>query len=146
MTLFEQFCETICKLTDTIHGIADIEKNRLQAASAKEHHLIHTFLNEEQAALLNLKGLDQRRAKQAADLGWKDLTVSQILDTADVSQKAVLTPLFENLNKEVSLLKEVRESADRIVNVRIHEIEELIALSGGTAKQASSNLFQDKYV
>lgn len=146
MTVFEQFCETLNRLTDTIRSIAAIEHKRLNAASAKEHHRIQTFLNEEQAALLNLRGLDQKRARQAAELGWKDLTASQILAAADASQKTVLTPLFEQLDQEIASLKEVRESADRIVNVRIHELEELIALSGAAPKQASSNLFHDKYV
>lgn len=146
MTLFEQFCETLNRLISTVHGIAQIEEKRLRAASAKEHHLIHTFLNEEQAALLNLRGLEQKRARQACELGWKDLTASQILDTAEASQRAALAPLFEQLNTEIASLKEIRDNADRIVNVRLHEIEGLLALSGASPKQASSNLFHDRYV
>lgn len=146
MTPFEQFCETLDRLTDTVCKIRDIEQKRLDAASAKEHQRIHTFLNEEQAALLNLRGLDQRRSHQAEALGWKGLTYTQILAVADDAQKAALTPLFDRLNTEVTSLKEVRANADRIVNVRIHEFEELIALAGGVPKEYSANLFHDKYV
>lgn len=146
MTPFEQFCETLGRLADTVCEIAGIEQKRLDAASAKEHQRIHTFLNDEQAALLNLRGLDQKRSHQAEALGWKDLTYTQILAVADDTQKAALTPLFERLNAEVSSLKEIKANADRIVNVRIHEFEELIALAGGVPKELSANLFHDKYV
>lgn len=147
MTLFEQFCDTLQRLTDTVRAVTDIEQKRLDAATDKQHDRIHTFLNDEQAALLNLRGLDQKRSHQAEALGWKDLTYTQILDAATEEERVALTPLFDTLNRELSLLKEVRENADRMVHVRIHELEELIALAGGLPSGTSSNnLFHDKYV
>ena len=146
MISLEEFCATLSQLIVVVKEITDIEQRRIDAASRNEHQQIESFLNEEQAALLSLRGLEQKRMHQAADLGWKDFTFRQILYAADSEQKKILLPLFNELDEQVSLLKKVRASADRIIGLRIHELEEAIAMAGGVPNGTSSHFFKDRYI
>lgn len=146
MSHLEDFCKTLSQLSDTVKTISDIEQRRVEAAAAKQHGKIQDFANEEQAAILSLRGLEQRRQHQAESLGWKGLTFRQILEVADAEQKKVLLPRFTELDERVSLLKEIRKSADRIMGVRIRELEDAIAVSGGVPGGAASHHFHDRYV
>ena len=146
MTSLEEFCATLGQLIVVVKEITDIEQRRIDAASRNEHQQIESFLNEEQAALLSLRGLEQKRMHQAADFGWKDFTFRQILYAADSEQKKILLPLFNELDEQVSLLKKVRASADRIIGLRIHELEEAIAMAGGVPNGTSSHFFKDRYI
>ena len=146
MISLEEFCATLSQLIVVVKEITDIEQRRIDAASRNEHQQIESFLNEEQAALLSLRGLEQKRMHQAADFGWKDFTFRQILYAADSEQKKILLPLFNELDEQVSLLKKVRASADRIIGLRIHELEEAIAMAGGVPNGTSSHFFKDRYI
>lgn len=146
MTHLEEFCTTLSQLSDTVKTISDIEQSRIEAASQRQHKKIQDFANEEQAAILSLRGLEQRRQHQAEGLGWKGLTFRQILDVADAEQKKVLLPRFNELDERVSLLKEIRKSADRIIKLRIRELEDAIAISGGVPGGGTSHHLHDRYV
>lgn len=146
MTPLDEFCMTLSQLTDVVKTITDIEQSRAEAASQKEHNRIQGFLNEEQAAILTLRGLEQKRMQQAEALGWKGLTFRQILDTAGDAQKKVLMPRFTELQQAVSLLVNIREGADRIIKVRIRDLQDAIAVAGGPPEGSPSHFFHDKYV
>lgn len=145
MTPLEEFCSTLTQLIKTVKTITAIEQGRVEAASQNQHQKIQACLNEEQAALLSLRGLEQKRMRQADALGWNGLTFQQILEAASPEQEAVLRPLFVELNESVSLLKEIRESADRIVKLRIHEFEEAIAAAGGTPDSQHSHFINNTF-
>ncbi|MBR5509630.1 MAG: hypothetical protein IKV59_06215 [Lachnospiraceae bacterium] len=146
MTSLDEFCTTLRQLITVVKDITEIEQRRIDAASRNEHRQIESFLNEEQAALLSMRGLEQKRMHQAADLGWKDFTFRQILYAADSEQKKLLLPIFNELDEQISLLKKVRTSADRIIGLRIHELEEAIAAAGGIPNGTSSHFFKDRYI
>ncbi len=144
MTSLDEFCRTLSQLSGVVQNITDIEQRRVEAASQNQHHKIQSFLNEEQAALLSMRGLEQKRMQQADALGWKGLTFQQILETADDDQKKALHPLFAELSEKISLLKDIREGADRIINLRIRELEAAISKAGGLPRGTSSHIFQSK--
>ena len=103
MSHLEDFCKTLTQLSDTVKTISDIEQRRVEAAAARQHRKIQDFANEEQAAILSLRGLEQRRQHQAESLGWKGLTFRQILEVADAEQKNVLLLRQPHLNWEKEL-------------------------------------------
>lgn len=144
--VFKQFCSTLCQLSDIVEKLTDIEQKQIQAASARQHKQIQVLLNDKQAALLSLRGLEHKRLQQAEALGFKGLTFQQIMDTADEGQKKLLAPIFTELTQKVSLLKEVHKDADRIIGVRIHEFEQMITLAGGSVQGTTSHLFRDKKI
>lgn len=149
----EDFAGVLKQLTDVVITLTQMEEQKAQAAANSQHSLINGFLNPEQAQILKMRGLEQKRIKLAQALGWKGLTFRQILDQADSSQRELLSPLFVELDAEVKRLIAARDSADRVVKLRLRELEIAISRKNGTVSDSrnvpadsSPTHFKDRYV
>ncbi len=121
------FSDTLEQLLGLMGSISELEEAKAEAASTKQHQKIDGLLKEEQALILKLRGLEQLRMKQAGALGWQGLTFRQILERADGRQKKLLSPLFDKMNAQLRRLTDSKDSADRILWLRLKELEEALA-------------------
>lgn len=121
------FSDTLEQLLALMVSISELEEAKAEAASAKQHHRIDGLLKEEQALILKLRGLEQLRIKQAGALGWQGLTFRQILERSDPGQKELLSPLFDKMHTQLKRLTNSKDSADRILRLRLKELEEALA-------------------
>lgn len=138
--LLDSFSDIIRQLTVLTGQLSQVEEAKAEAASEKRHELLDGFIQKEQAQLLKLRGLEQHRMKLAKNLGWDSLTFRQILDKADSQQREVLLPLFTELEQQLNRLTQSRKASEHIINVRIHEIETLIALQEGSSYDPSRSV------
>ncbi|MCI8517542.1 MAG: hypothetical protein HFG75_11870 [Hungatella sp.] len=138
--LLDSFSDIIRQLTVLTGQLSQVEEAKAEAASEKRHELLDGFIQKEQAQLLKLRGLEQHRMKLAKNLGWDSLTFRQILDRADSQQREVLLPLFTELEQQLNRLIQSRKASEHIINVRIHEIETLIALQEGSSYAPSRSV------
>lgn len=152
-TSLEYFTEVLMQLTDVVKSLTEIEEQKAEAAAGRRHDLINNFLNPEQAQILKLRGLEQKRIQLAGCLGWKGLTFRQILEQADSSQRALLTPCFIQLNRQIKRLTQAREASDKIIRLRLRELKTALDCEGtenfdsGNQTAADAPLhFHDKYV
>ena len=99
----EKFATIIRELTDTADYMARIEENKAIVASEKRHQLLDGLIQDEQAQILKLRGLEQRRLRLADSLGWKSLTFRQILEKAEPEQQTLLQPLFGELEHQLKI-------------------------------------------
>lgn len=127
----DEFTAVIRELTNTANRIAQVENAKAQAASQKRHELIDGFIQDEQAYILKLRGLEQRRLRLAESLGWKSLTFRQILEKAAPSQKEQLKPIFSELENQLKQLEQARKAAEKIINTRLHELQVSISMRQG---------------
>jgi len=125
-TGLEDFRSTLEQLSEILSAITALEDAKAAAASKKQHFLIEGYLKQEQALILKLRGLEQTRIKQADALGWKGLTFRQILNRTSEQQKELLSPLFHNLSLQTKQHTNSKESADRILEVRLKEFEKAL--------------------
>ncbi len=63
--------------------LIDFEQEKLQAVKVKDLKKLDAFLKEEQAYLLKLRGLDQKREKLQKQLGAEGLTYRQIIERTE---------------------------------------------------------------
>ena len=129
--LFHNFTAVIRELAVLAGDIATVEERKAEAAVQKRHQLFDGFIQKEQAQILKLRGLEQRRIRMAKELGWESLTFRQILEKAEPEQKESLSPLFAELEQNLKRLGQSRQSAERIIKVRIREIETAISRTQG---------------
>ncbi len=142
----EKFIHTLEQLSDIVKQLTEAEKAKADAASAREHEKIDSMLNQEQALILKLRGLDQQRARQAEELGWKGLTFREILDDADERDSSALSPLFQRLGQQLQELTDARDSADRMINVRLREFEHILGTGKSGGRVDIPSHFHDRYV
>ncbi len=121
--LFKDYIFVIRDLTAVAGSIARVEEAKTAAVSGKKHEILDSCIQEEQALLLKLRGLEQHRIKLQKELGWDSLTIHQILDTAPSEQAEVLDPVFQTLDQQLRRLQKAREASERILKVRLHELE-----------------------
>jgi len=135
----EAFGDTLEQLSDLMTSLTQMENAKAEAASSGQHGRIDGYLKQEQALILKLRGLEQRHRKQMKTLALDGLTFRQILEQADEKEEAFLSPLFGRLTEQLRLLTSSRDSANRILNVRLKEFED--ALAGSPQPH-----FRDTYV
>lgn len=152
-TNLEQFVQVLKQLIEAVNVLAAQQEQLAQAAALSQHHLISGFLNQEQAQLLKLRGLEQKRIRLAALMGWEELTFQQILDQAETDEVSVLSPVFTDLNRQIKRLLDARDSADTAIRLRMRELDTAIGTMQGrnpddvefSRKNVPSH-FQNKYV
>ena len=131
--LIEDFVNIIRDLADLSEDIAQIEELKATAASNRQHELLDDYIQEEQAQILKLRGLEQHRIRLAKELGWDSLTFHQILEQASSEQADQLEPFFDDLSQQVERLQQARQAAEQIIKVRLHELQIAIASQEGTS-------------
>ncbi|MGL5436390.1 MAG: hypothetical protein ACRDBO_13480 [Lachnospiraceae bacterium] len=152
-TSLTDFTEVMLQLTDVVNALTEIEEQKAAAAADHQHHLINGFLSPEQAQILKLRGLEQKRIRLAAALGWQGLTFREILEQADNEQKTLLAPLLIELDRQIRGLTAAKDASDQMIRLRLKELEAVVAEQNGTSygngekTAAPTSLhFSDQYV
>ena len=150
---FEEFTSVIRDLTEVAASISQAEDAKALAASEKRHEKLNGYIQEEQAYILKLRGLEQHRIKSQEAIGFGTLTLKQIKESASSEQLLTLSPAFEALETQLKRLEHARQAAEQMISVRIHEMEVFAQRgqsydNGGKVSSAapSQNKFRSKYV
>lgn len=150
---FTEYTGVIENLTAVAANIARVEEVKTTAATERRHELLDGCIQEEQAYLLKLRGLEQHRTKLQEVLGWNSFTLRQILEVASPEQEEILAPLFGKLEQQLNRLQQSREAAEQIIHIRLHELETLTQRgmsydNGGnvSSNDASQPRIRNKYV
>lgn len=151
--LLEKFAASIEQLAHTIEGIARIEEEKAETASLGHHDRMDGILKREQVYILKLRGLEQKRLRLAEAMGWKGLTFRQILSQSTAEQAGRLSPLFTRLDSQIKHLREVKETAERMIQVRLREFNQILSAAtgegydeNGNPAKGPSSFFHDRYV
>lgn len=121
----------LVRLTDVLKQLNRTEEAKADAASSSRHQLLDSILSREQALILDMRGLEQKRLSILEKAGLKDATFRQLLEAEDEEGRTRLFPVFEELTQAANQLKETKESADRILKVRLRQIELMAASQNG---------------
>lgn len=150
--LLDDFIKVINQLTETVKELIQMENAKAESASNGEHSRMDGLLKEEQVYILKLKGLEQRRSRLQDGLGWSGLTFRQILAAAK-EQESLLSPLFSELEEQVNRLQDARDSALRVIRVRLREFASVLSTGEGQSYSDNGEVevsipthFHDKYV
>lgn len=81
--------------------------------------------------MVELRGLEQKRTAILEPAGLKNASFRDILAQEDEDGRERLTPLFEELHRQAEHLRNAKDSADRILKVRLHQISLLSPSENG---------------
>ncbi|WP_139355553.1 flagellar protein FlgN [Oribacterium sp. C9] len=125
--VFNDFTEVLSSQAAVVKKLVKLEQDFSVSASEDDPEKLDALVKEAQPDLLNFRGLEKKRIRLADQLGWKGLRFSQILSQVSEDQKLVLAPLFEELRTALHSLSDAQESADRIMRVRLNDVNIIIA-------------------
>lgn len=112
----------LSRLSEVLRRLNSEEEAKAAAASSGHHDQLDSILTAEQALILELRGLEQKRISILNQTGWKNASFRQILEQEDEDGKQRLAPLFEELTRNSDQLRNTKDNADRILKVRLHQI------------------------
>lgn len=142
MNDYSSFIEVIREFIQLFEALIPIEQKKLDSAVHNQVSFVEDCMNQEQAAVLRLRGLELKRQKIQKDLGMEQLTFKQLIEEAPEDVKVSLIPLFNELNEKVALFRSVSDSAKDTIAVNLHMIQS--ALSSGSAGNSTYSPFRDK--
>lgn len=124
MTEFISILEELIQLFD---HLCEVEQNKLRTVEKNRITILEDCMNEEQAAILRLRGLDVRREKCMERLGFGQKTFKEIMELVSDEERQLLSPLFSQLGDRVSRFQEFSDSAKALIEINLHHINQAIA-------------------
>lgn len=127
MNEFTGFIKLIEEFIRFFDGLIPLEQEKLDAALKNRVSIIEDCMHKEQAAVLRLRGLEQKREKEQERLGMKDFTFRQILEKAPDNVSSVLKPLFDQMSEQIRTLQSISDNSKDAIEVNLHMIQMSLA-------------------
>ena len=107
------------ELSALLSSLCDLEDSLSISASNNAKDKIDALVTEAQPTLLRFKGLEKKREKLQKELGLIPSSLPSILEKAPDEEKEEWAESIENLEKNLHRFIQSKETADRIMQVRL---------------------------
>lgn len=134
----KEFISIVNELIKLFSHLCEVEQKKLHTVEKNRVTLLEDCMNEEQAAILKLRGLDNRREKCMQNLGLEGATFQQILERVSDEDREHLQPLFHELSEKVRQFQELSDSAKAMIEINLHHINQVIAANQSEISVSSS--------
>ena len=131
MHKLSDFQELIRQFIELFERMIPLEQSKLEVVSRNQVTQLEDIIKKEQAEIMALRGLDQKRERIQEELGWKDMTFQEILKRLPEEQRPDMKQLFDELATRVTTFQSVTESSRTIMEVNLHAINQMVASQGG---------------
>lgn len=131
MHKLSDFQELIRQFIELFERMIPLEQSKLEVVSRNQVTQLEDIIKKEQAEIMALRGLDQKRERIQEELGWKDMTFQEILERLPEEQRPDMKRLFDELATHVTTFQSVTESSRTIMEVNLHAINQMVARQGG---------------
>ena len=124
----ESLIPVLEQLCTVLEQLCRVEADKLTVVSADHPDQLESLLNDENMLLLQLRGLDKKRSDLLRRSGLEGLTFRQILMQEDSEEAvALLSPILERLSIQAEKLKKVKGGTDRLIRIRMKQLEQRLA-------------------
>ncbi|MCL1983142.1 MAG: flagellar protein FlgN [Clostridiales bacterium] len=130
---FDSLCKLMHETINLFDEIISLEGKKLNAISEDDVALFDQLMNDEQAYLLQMKGLDFKREKLQGLLGADGLSFKQIIDRFEAPERETLDSLYADLASKTSSLKSAISSTKRHIDLHLSSISALLEKLEGAA-------------
>lgn len=142
MNDFSDFIEIIKDFIQLFDTLNTVEQEKLDAAIKNRVSFVEACMNKEQAAILRMRGLEQKREAAQRQLGMEGLKFREILEQAPDDAEVVLRPLFDHLSEQIRTFQSLNSSAKDMIEVNLHKIQSSMAsenVSGSMANDTKTH-------
>lgn len=120
MDKYEVFIAIIKELIEIVNILISVEQDKLYTMLNKKLPLIELCIKKEEACLLRLRGIEQRREEEQKRLGLANHSFQEILNDIPEEAKLVLKPLFEEFSSQIRVLYSIVDSEKDLITVNCH--------------------------
>ncbi|MGI6111950.1 MAG: hypothetical protein ACOYBK_06810 [Bilifractor sp.] len=123
---FEHYRDTMQQLQETLAKLRLTENSLTTAAAAQDTETMNQLVSDSQPDMLTFRGLENKREEYEQALGIHGKSFQDVLTECTDEQRETLTPIYESISHELKLFEDARDSADRIMKVRLMDVNEAL--------------------
>ncbi len=121
-----EYKEVMSKLLTIVQELRLIEDNLAQAAAAHDTARLDAVVRSAQPTLLSFRGLDQRRSRLEKSLGISGMHFDILLESLPSEEAAEVAPLLQDLTEALRSFEESKDTADRMMQVRLSDVNAVL--------------------
>ena len=131
MTTWQDYLKLLGSLGHTLEQLTQVEKDKNSAASQGDVAGVQACMKQEQVLSLSLRGYDQKRDKMLAELGLRNVTLSQLEDHSPSELVLETRRTVEELRRQYALFQAASQVTRNTLEVNLREIERFQAIRAG---------------
>lgn len=124
----EKFKKVIGDLTAIFEEYLPLEQKKLKAVQEDNIAVVEECMTQEQALILKLRGLDQKRINAQKELGWEGKNFRQIVDSVPQDERQEIQELLDNLDNAMTVFHDTNKNAMTTMEVHLREINKIIRM------------------
>lgn len=147
MYTLDDFIDLLEKLILLFDDLTDVEQTKLNAIKKRDIDALNDCMKEEQAYLLQFRGLDKKRESMQKELGFENMKLTEIIPTLkDKQYKDEFQELYDALKETMNYYQQIHNSAKSIIETRLIGIERAIDILKDSSTPAPSTYSSDGQV
>lgn len=131
----EALLRNYLSLLDSLRGgleqLSALARQKTEAVRKDDLLALDEVLKQEQALALSFRGLEQKREALLKELGWGSIPLSAIAGRFPAHMQAAAKQTVDALRNQYQIYRTSAEVARNTLECNLHEIEKLIAATGG---------------
>lgn len=141
----ERFIKVIKELIALFEESLPLEQEKLQAVQKDDIAAVEDCMKREQAVVLKLRGLEQKREKVQQEVGWEGKTFREIIQLVPQENRQEFQQLFDQLTTSVAIFQDANKNAMDTISIHLRGIEKAIKTKDpeGQYDQAGNSLRRD---
>lgn len=130
MDAYQSYLELLRELSGSLERLAQLAQDKAAAVRRDDLIGLDEVLKQEQAMTLNLRGLEQRRLKLAAQLGLTGTSLSDLPGRCPPELELQAGQTVGQLGRSYSVYRSCADMARNLLELNLHQIEKTIAAAG----------------
>lgn len=102
------------------------EEKKAECIAQNDIDSLDSFMKEEQALLMKLRGLDQKRERLLTEMGVPDQTLRQLIQNSKGEEQTALQSHFAILSDKTGRLKVAIDYTQKLIELQQHGVETLL--------------------
>lgn len=136
MTTWQDYLTFLGKLSGTLEELAQVEREKHDAASQGDLGGVEACMKKEQVMSLTLRGYDQKRDKMLSELGLRGVSLGQLEDHSPDELQLETKAAVEQLRRQYKLFQAASQVARDTLEINLRGIEQLQNRQAGDAAEA----------
>ncbi|WP_206459615.1 flagellar protein FlgN [Anaerovorax sp. IOR16] len=120
------FCNVMKDITRLLDSVISLENKKLEFIAANNITELDVIMKEEQAIILQFRGLEKKREQVQVDLGLSSLTFREMIEQSPSPNKETLSRVYQEMNEKMKEVKAVTDCTKKYIELHLHSLDLLI--------------------
>ena len=126
----QAYLQLLENLSGVLEHLSDLARQKADVVRKDNLTALNDVLKQEQAATLNLRGLEQKRVKLLAELGMEKTPLSELADRFPAELRTQAKQTVDTLRRNYEIYHSAAEVARNTLECNLHEVEKVIESLG----------------